>query len=195
MDRLRFTFFSHQFAQHRHYSWFVSASVVCICIVHLKGKNWGSDKPNHPEPLVYAIVEGRSPATDILKDMLFQHCLDAMHTRGDAFFSINTLRRTGRTGALKVDNCKLLQRHMAEFVQTLAVLLGEDPSHTTLYATRRTAATQLHAAAAELEGNEYYRSCMHWLSREAPNRYLNPRFGLLMRWMCKGYRERSCRAL
>ena len=167
-------FFSHQFARHRHFSWFVSASVMCICIVHLKGKNWGSDKPNHPEPLVYAIVEGRSPATDILKDMLFQHCLDAMHTRGDAFFSINTLRRTGRTGALKVDNCKLLQRHMAEFVQTLAVLLGEDPSHTTLYATRRTAATQLHAAAAELEGNEYYRSCMHWLSREAPKRYLNP---------------------
>ena len=125
--------FSHQFADWKRYSWFTAAAVVSICIIHLKGKNFGSDKPNHPEPLAYAIVEGWSPATDMLKDMLFQHCLDAGHHKGDVFFSINTVRTVKKTGTARVDNRKLLQHNMTEFLQKVAVLLGDDPSYRTLY--------------------------------------------------------------
>jgi hypothetical protein len=164
-------FFSHQFAQMRTQSWFVAASVVSICVVLLKGKNWGSDKPNNPNPMVFAIVEGRSPCTDLLKDMMFQHGLDADHRPNDPFFSY-TLRVTKRGS--QVTHKKLLQRDVTTMLRVVAVLVGQDPSHYSLKSFRQTTATLMKRAGAEVEeGNPYWRFFQGWLSVEAPKRYVH----------------------
>ena len=167
-------FYSFQFDQMRLQPWFTAAACLSICIIHLEGKQWGIDKPNCPRPLAYAIVQGRSAATDILKDSLFQHCDDAHHRPGDAFFSLNTTRKTAQT--TRVENKKLLSKEVTLLLKTTAILLDDDPTHLTLKSIRQTVATSLARAGVADDGEAgqgYFRKYMGWLSTEAPRRYVN----------------------
>ena len=107
--------------------------------------------------------------TDLLMDMLFQHCSTAHLRLGDVFFSLNTARRVGDEEVIQ--NSLLLEREMSDMVKIVGILLGHSPTNRTFYSCRDHATTAL-ALAQDVQGVPYFQRFMHWKALDSANHSL-----------------------